>query len=218
MFENVRLENIGHLSFLGDKKTYIGIDKYHELARHKIERNDVLFSSFVDEQVRVCVFPNHKEIFINKADCYCLRPDQNQVLTNYLAYALASSNSYQLIKSQVQGVTRPRINLAMLKSMKFLFPPIGEQEEIIRRVEELFGFADKVETQVKTALESVNHLTQSILAQAFSGELTKEWREQNPDLISGENSAAALLERIKAEREKLKPTKKVQTRTKKTVV
>ncbi|GIU46481.1 hypothetical protein [Shewanella algidipiscicola] len=73
----------------------------------------------------------------------------------------------------------------------------------VRRVEELFAFADKVEAQVSKAQARVNNLTQSILAKAFRGELTAEWREQNPELIRGENSALALLERIKAEREAL---------------
>jgi len=38
--------------------------------------------------------------------------------------------------------------------------------------------------------------------------LTAEWRQQNPDLISGENSAEALLEKIRVERESLQPAKK----------
>lgn len=86
--------------------------------------------------------------------------------------------------------------------MKFLFPPIEEQTEIVRRVEELFAFADQIEQRVKVAQQRVNHLTQAILAKAFRGELTANWREQHPDLISGENSAAALLARIQAERKK----------------
>ncbi|MDX5336654.1 MAG: type I restriction endonuclease subunit R, partial [Marinobacter sp.] len=52
------------------------------------------------------------------------------------------------------------------------------------------------------ALSRVNNLTQSILAKAFRGELTEQWRKDNPELISGENSAEALLGRIKAERAK----------------
>lgn len=47
----------------------------------------------------------------------------------------------------------------------------------------------------------VNYLTQSILAKAFRGELTADWWAQHPALISGENSAASLLKRIKVERE-----------------
>ncbi|WP_351014820.1 hypothetical protein [Shewanella sp. AC91-MNA-CIBAN-0169] len=83
----------------------------------------------------------------------------------------------------------------------------------VRRVEELFAFADKVEAQVNAAQLRVNNLTQSILAKAFRGELTADWRAANPD-ISGENSAQALLKRIKAEREALatkkKPTNKLK--------
>ncbi|EAA2984339.1 hypothetical protein DNY73_22935 [Salmonella enterica subsp. diarizonae] len=79
-------------------------------------------------------------------------------------------------------------------------PSIEERHEIVRRVEQLFAWADTIEKQVNNALTRVNNLTQSILAKAFRGELTAQWRAENPDLISGENSAAALLEKIKAER------------------
>jgi type I restriction enzyme S subunit len=90
-------------------------------------------------------------------------------------------------------------------------PPLEEQTEIVRRVEQLFAYADQIEQRVKDAQARVNHLTQSILAKAFRGELTADWRAQNPELISGGNSAAALLERIKAEREATaKPKRKIK--------
>ena len=68
----------------------------------------------------------------------------------------------------------------------------------------------KIEQRVKDAQTRVNHLTQSILAKAFRGELTASWRAQNPELISGENSAEALLAKIKAEREADNPQKKTK--------
>ncbi|MBO1441140.1 hypothetical protein [Vibrio fluvialis] len=49
----------------------------------------------------------------------------------------------------------------------------------------------------------MNNLIQPILAKAFRGELATDWRAVNPDLISGENSAKALLDRIKVERKTL---------------
>lgn len=124
---------------------------------------------------------------------------------DYLCFSLM----YYEVIPWLSGTTgRAKLTQAALNCLPLGLPPEKEIIEIVRRVEELFGFADKVAAQVETAMASVNHLTQSILAQAFSGELTKDWREQNPDLISGENSASALLERIKAEREKLKAGKK----------
>jgi type I restriction enzyme S subunit len=207
-----RLENVGHLNFIEEKQTFISEKKHQELTRNTLEENDILFSSFVEEEVRVCLFPKHHSTFINKADCFCLRVNDKVALPKFVAYVLASRSSYEQIKSNVQGVTRPRINLKILKSLTFRFPKLNEQAEIVRRVEELFAFADKVEAQVNAAQLRVNNLTQSILAKAFRGELTADWRTANPELISGHNSAEALLKRIKAEREALatkkKPTKK----------
>ena len=93
-------------------------------------------------------------------------------------------------------------------------PSIEEQTEIVARVEQLFTYADQIEQRVKDAQSRVNHLTQAILAKAFRGELTAEWRVQNPELISGENSAEALLSRIKAEREMVVKPKKTGKKTK----
>ena len=75
-----------------------------------------------------------------------------------------------------------------------------EQTQIVHRVEQLFAFADQIEQRLAAARGRVDHLTQSILARAFRGELTAQWRADHPELISGEHSARALLERIKAER------------------
>ena len=77
---------------------------------------------------------------------------------------------------------------------------IAEQHEIVRRVEELFAYADQIEKRVEEARSRAKHLTQSILAKAFRGELTAQWRAEHHDLVSGENSAQALLERIRAAR------------------
>jgi type I restriction enzyme S subunit len=106
------------------------------------------------------------------------------------------------------ALTQPNINAKTIRAIELRLPCLEEQSEIFRRVEQLFTFADQIEQRVKDAQSRVNHLTQSILAKAFRGELTAEWREQNPDLISGENSAQTLLECIKAEQANLKPKKK----------
>jgi type I restriction enzyme S subunit len=105
------------------------------------------------------------------------------------------------------ATAQKNINLKVLNSLSFPMPSLEEQTEIIRRVDQLFAFADQIEQQVKNAQARVDKLTQSILAKAFRGELTAEWRAENPELISGEHSAAALLERIKAEKAKQTPTK-----------
>jgi type I restriction enzyme S subunit len=68
----------------------------------------------------------------------------------------------------------------------------------------------KLRTIADQIEQCINHLTQSILAKAFRGELPADWRTANPDLITDENSAEALLARIKSERTNLTPAKKTR--------
>lgn len=121
---------------------------------------------------------------------------------DYLCYSLM----YYNVLPWLSGTTgRAKLTQAALNSMPITLPPEEELNEIVRRVDQLFAFADQIEQQVANAQARVDKLTQSILAKAFRGELTAEWRAENPELISGEHSAAALLERIKAEKAKQTP-------------
>ncbi|WP_300522751.1 restriction endonuclease subunit S [Alcanivorax sp.] len=130
-------------------------------------------------------------------------PDLNNY---YLMYAFMAAKDHLTISGQ--GSTVKTIYMPACKKFRLITPPLDEQTEIVRRVDQLFAYADTIETQVNNALDRVNNLTQSILAKAFRGELTEQWRQDNPDLISGENSAEALLEKIKAERAASKPVKR----------
>jgi len=132
------------------------------------------------------------------------------ILGDYLHYCLLSQKVRKYFRDNATGTAgnMPKINQQTVCSAPICVPSIKEQTEIVRRVEQLFAFADQIEQRVKDAQLRVNHLTPSILAKAFRGELTAEWREHNPDLISGENSAEALLKKIKTEREKMVSAKK----------
>ena len=116
----------------------------------------------------------------------------------------------------ITGSAQPKLTKKSLCGLPITNFTLDEQTEIVRRVDQLFSHADRIEQQASSALARVNNLTQSILAKAFRGELTEQWRRDNPELIGGENSAEALLERIKAERAAMKPVKR--TRNKRTTV
>lgn len=135
-------------------------------------------------------------------------PVRDTINPHYIAFLLQSPGGYRCLAEKTRGVAQRGINLADVKRLVTPVPSREEQNEIVRRVRELFAGADATEKQVNQALERVKNLTQSILAKAFRGELTEQWRKDNPELISGDNSAEALLTKIKAEREAAKPKRK----------
>lgn len=134
-----------------------------------------------------------------------LRIPAGLALSEFLFFYL--TKQYEETRRVGGGNNQKALNKSFVQSLAFPLPPIEEQTEIVRRVEQLFAYADTIEKQTEAALARVNNLTQSILAKAFRGELTAQWRAENPELISGENSAEALLEKIKAERATLSSKK-----------
>jgi type I restriction enzyme S subunit len=95
------------------------------------------------------------------------------------------------------------LNCQRVRELPFILPPLPEQTEIVRRVEALFAFADRIEARLATAQATVARLTPSTLAKAFRGDLVP----QDPD----DEPAAALLERIAALKDVV-PAKKVRAK------
>ena len=130
--------------------------------------------------------------------CAAIIVDETKVSKDFLKLRL--QENYEETRKAAVGGAQPNLNLNKVREIRVDLPSEYEQTEIVRCVQEVFAFADSIEQKANAAIERVNNLTQSILAKAFRGELTAEWRVANPELISGENSAEALLEKIKAER------------------
>lgn len=180
-------------------ETYrINDDKYEQLKSCTTGPGDILIS-LVGTIGKVLVLSSQAEPGIINPRLVKITL-HNTISPQYIKTYLDSPVSHSFFKGFSHGGTMEILNLSILKELPIALPPLEEQHEIVRRVEQLFAYADTIEKQVNSALTRVNNLTQSILAKAFRGELTAQWRAENPDLISGENSAAALLEKIKAER------------------
>jgi type I restriction enzyme S subunit len=97
------------------------------------------------------------------------------------------------------------INVSRLLRMPVPVPPLAEQRQIVRRVDELFTFADAVAQRVATAEEKTESLRRTVLARAMRGELVTTAAELARDGGGGGEGgafepAADLLDRIGAER------------------
>ena len=122
-----------------------------------------------------------------------IRPDPSIMQLQYFAIAWHSRS----VRAQIESIAKTtagiwKISQADLGEIRLPVPTPEEQTEIVRRVEQLFAFADQLEARVAAAQERIDKLTQSILAKAFRGELVPQDPNDEP--------ASVLLERIKAQR------------------
>lgn len=122
-----------------------------------------------------------------------IRLDTRKALPEYVNYWLKSPATRQVIELTARSTSGVNnINSDEIRSLTLPMPPLAEQTEIVRRVEQLFAFADQLEAKVASAKRRIDHLTQSILAKAFRGELVPQDPNDEP--------ASVLLERIQAQR------------------
>jgi type I restriction enzyme S subunit len=89
---------------------------------------------------------------------------------------------------KTDDVSQSIINAQKLGLFEVPLPPVGEQEEIVGRMEALFATAEALEARYRTAKAHVDKLTQSSLARAFRGELVPQDPNDEPGSV--------LLERI----------------------
>jgi type I restriction enzyme S subunit len=182
---------------------HISKERYDESPEIMLQNDDILLCKDGAGIGKIGIVKNLEEPASINSSLLLIRSGKYFV-PEFLYFFLAGPKMQRLVQERMTGSAVPHLFQRDVKEFVLEIPPISEQREIVRRVEELLAFADRIEAKASSARGKVNKLTQSILAKAFRGELTAEWRAANPELISGENSAEALLERIKAEREALK--------------
>ncbi|WP_394166273.1 restriction endonuclease subunit S [Neptunomonas phycophila] len=192
---------------------HISQERYDESPEIMLQNDDILLCKDGAGIGKIGIVKNLREPASINSSLLLIRSGRFFV-PEFLYFFLAGPTMQRLVQERMTGSAVPHLFQRDVKEFVLEVPPLKEQTEIVRRVEELFAFADSIEQKVNAALERVNNLTQSILAKAFRGELTADWRAANPDLIIGDNSAEALLAKIKAEREAIKK----QPRPKRTAV
>jgi type I restriction enzyme S subunit len=127
---------------------------------------------------------------------HVLRP-LGGILSEYIHRYLRQESFRRAAAANMSGTAgQLRVPTDYIKSVELPLAPLAEQRRIVAKVEALFE-------QSRTARHALDRIPlllkkfrQSVLAAAFRGDLTRDWREQHPDV----EPASLLLECILAER------------------
>ncbi|MDP1667354.1 MAG: restriction endonuclease subunit S [Methylobacter sp.] len=205
----IKISNIQYGEFEIKNQQFLPASFLEIHSKFKVEPSDLLMAltrPITNNTLKICRYPDYAEIgLLNQRVCKFTFKNESE--KKYFEILFQSDYFKSQVEDNLSETLQPNLSPADLKKFVVAIPDGEEQTEIVKRVEQLLTYADQIEQRVKDAQVRVNHLTHSILAKAFRGELTADWREQNPDLISGENSAEALLARIKEERYRLEHNK-----------
>ena len=122
---------------------------------------------------------------------------------SFISLYLCSPLAQKFFAKQSHGGTMDILNLGILRELPILLPSCKEQHEIVRRVESLFAFADRLEARLAAAQTAAEQLTPALLAKAFRGELVPQDPADEP--------ASELLQRLAASRASAAKPKRSRT-------
>ena len=113
---------------------------------------------------------------------------------HFIQYCFADKTMRKSLENKAKSTAgHQRISLSDLREYRFPLPPLAEQHRIVTEVERRLSVIQQSEVVVGASLVRAERLRQSILKQAFSGQLVPQDPTDEP--------ASVLLEHIKAERE-----------------
>ncbi|QEO59615.1 restriction endonuclease subunit S [Francisella marina] len=132
--------------------------------------------------------------------------DKTKINLEYFKRFLKSPEFIRLLNEQVKGGIKTEIKPKHILPLEISLPDIVTQNEIVSNFEKIENDIAELDYDVRHQQNLLKQLKQTILQEAIEGKLTSKWREQNSDI----EPASILLEKIKAEKEKLIKDKKIK--------
>jgi len=146
--------------------------------------------------------PDHLEGAIVSSHYYLYELDKSKITQEYFGILIKTD----FIQNQIEA--KGSTNYSSIRAWEFLdyeipLQSIALQNIIAAKYLKHARFKEDLGIELHAQLKYLSQLRQQILQEAIEGKLTVEWRKKNPELISGENHASKLLEKIKAEKRTL---------------
>jgi type I restriction enzyme S subunit len=183
-------------------KYYISEEKYQELIGFSVKPGDYILSCS-GTIGRISKLPENCEPGLINQALMKIRLDEELISSKYFLYLFRSEVFQRRILKGNRGTGMQNLaGIDEIKELIIALPPKAEQEAIVLDIESRLSVCDKIEESITHSILQAEALRQSILKKAFEGKLVAQDPNDEP--------ASVLLERIKAEREKNKPAKKVK--------
>ncbi len=161
-----------------EPQEFVNPEIYDEwMTRGIPKKGDVLFTTEAPLGNVTQLDTNEKVVFAQRV--IIMQPDASVLNGSFLKFMLLSKVMQTRINEKGTGATAKGIKASLLKKIRISFPKdLQTQEEIIRKLEEFETQINGLEAIYKQKLTALNELKQSILQQAFTGQLTAEQAEQ----------------------------------------
>ncbi len=158
------------------------VDFERENRRSQIAPGDVLLT-IVGAIGRSAVVPKECPSFTLQRSVAVIKPESG-INPYFLSYQFSSPLTQSWLLDNAKGTAQKGIYLNKLGTCEIILPPLAEQRRIVAKLDSLFARTRRARAELARIPPLVEHYKQAILAAAFRGDLTKEWRYNHSDDIT----------------------------------
>ena len=169
----IRSLNVYDRKFKPENLALIDDDQAEKLQNVTLKSGDVLLNITGASVARCCIVPTSAVPGRVNQHVSILRCKQNQLLPEFLLYALTSKfYKNQLLGIGEAGSTRQAITKAQLESFTISFPrSTDEQKQVVEELKTVERHVESIYGYYSVKLDSLNELKQLLLHQALNGRL-----------------------------------------------
>jgi type I restriction enzyme, S subunit len=175
-------------------KDIIAESKVPSRAQQHVQAGDILVSMTRPNLNAVAKVPTELGGAICSTGFDVLR--SIEVEPDWLFLIVKSRPFVEAMTALVQGALYPAVRPADVRAYKFALPPLAEQRRIVAKIEALQERSRRAREALAEVRPLLEQFRQSVLAAAFRGDLTADWRAAHPNV----EPASELLHRIRTER------------------
>jgi type I restriction enzyme S subunit len=191
------LRHVAPGQYLTHKPGFMDADKWEEMFKEYSVFGGELLVTKLGEPPGVCaIYPEGIGSAMVTPDVIKMTVNKDVTEAKYLMHYFNSERARKFAFGIAYGATRLRMNLPIFRQLSIPLAPLNEQRRIVAKIEALKARSQRVKEELEAIAPLLDQFRQSVLAAAFRGDLTADWREKNPDV----EPASVLLERIRAER------------------
>jgi type I restriction enzyme S subunit len=157
-------------------------------SNYCLREGDILIAMSGATTGKMAVFRCSLDALLNQRVGRFIIRDKTLVDKPYLSKLIENLSSK--VAQKAYGGAQPNISPSEIERLLIPLPPLNEQRRIVEKVEALMARSHRAKEALDAIPKLIEQFRQSVLAAAFRGDLTADWREQNPNI----ETASVLLE------------------------
>lgn len=170
-FPSIRTPNIGKGKLLLDDVKRVSEETYRAWTRRAVPLPGDLIFAREAPAGNVAVVPDGLQPCLGQRTVL-IRPKKEAFDSLFLTYLLLSPSMQEHLLSHSKGSTVQHINMKDIRALRLGgIPAIKEQRELARRITDCSMNCERLESLYQRKIEALDELKQSLLQQAFSGNL-----------------------------------------------